>query len=324
MIDETRLNLLQEIFGHRLQENVLLENYTTMQVGGPADVLLIANSADQLAESISAVWKLGLPLKLLGSGSNLIISDRGVRAVVVINRAHNVKINIKSDPITIWAESGALMMDVGKKLMLWELSSMEWAATIPGTIGGAVYGNAGAFGGETCRNLISADVLHRVEGRSDWSCDQLEFTYRASKIKRCIENAVILAASFSVKKGNREEIVAKIEKFKKRRWGNQPPGASVGSVFRNPPDDKAGRLIEAVGLKGNRIGGAVISPKHANFIINENRASAQDILDLLVLAHDSVLEKFGVDLIPEIEVMGDWADLPGFLHNNQASKTVNS
>jgi len=324
MIDETRLNQLQEIFGHRLQENVLLENYTTMQVGGPADVLLIANSADQLAESISAVWKLGLPLKLLGSGSNLIISDRGVRAVVVINRAHNVKINIKNDPITIWAESGALMMDVGKKLMLWELSGMEWAATIPGTIGGAVYGNAGAFGGETCRNLISADVLHRVEGRSDWSCDRLEFTYRASKIKRGIEDAVILAASFSVKKGNREEIVAKIEKFKKRRWRNQPPGASVGSIFRNPPDDKAGRLIEAVGLKGNQIGGAVISPKHANFIINKNRASAQDILDLLVLAHDSVLEKFGVDLIPEIEVIGDWADLPGFLHNNQTSKTVNS
>jgi UDP-N-acetylmuramate dehydrogenase len=322
MIEENMFNQLREVFGRRLQENVLLANYTTMHVGGPADALLITNSADQLATAISTIWEMGLPIKLLGSGSNLIISDRGIRAVVVVNRAHNVKINIKSQPMIVWAESGALMVNIGKKLTLWELNGMEWASTIPGTVGGAVYGNAGAFGGETCGNLISAEVLHQSEGRSDWPCDKLEFTYRSSKIKLGMKDAVILAASFSVEKGKREEIISKVEKFKQRRWRNQPPGASVGSVFRNPPDDKAGRLIEEVGLKGKQIGGAVISPIHANFIINESSASAKDILDLLTLAHDKVLDKFGIDLIPEIEVIGDWENLPGFLTHNQASKVA--
>lgn len=324
MIKETELTQLRKIFGRRLQENVLLKNYTTMRVGGPADTLLITNSADQLAETVRAIWDLGLPIQLLGSGSNLIISDRGIHAVVVVNRAHNVKINIKTDPMTVWAESGALMVNIGKKLALWELSGMEWATTIPGTVGGAVYGNAGAFGGETCRNLISADVLHRSEGRREWPCERLEYTYRASKIKRGMEDAVILAANFWVAKGNREEINANIDKFKKRRWRNQPPGASVGSVFRNPPGNKAGRLIEAAGLKGKQIGGAVISPKHANFIINENNASAQDILDLLILAHDAVLNQFGIDLIPEIQVIGEWDNLPDFLKDKHVSEEMNS
>ena len=322
MIDEKQLNQLKEKFGKSLQENVLLANYTTMHVGGPADALLITNSADQLAEAISTIWELGLPIRLLGSGSNLIISDRGIRAVVVINRAHNVKVNIKSNPMTVWAESGALMVNIGKKLTLWELSGMEWASTIPGTVGGAVYGNAGAFGSETCRNLISADVLHHIEGRADWPCNKFEFTYRSSKIKLGMKDTVILAAKFSVEKGNREEIEAKIENFRQRRWRNQPPGASVGSVFRNPPNDKAGRLIEEAGLKGKQIGGAIFSPKHANFIINENNASAKDILDLLTLAHDEVLNKFGVDLIPEIEVIGEWENLPDFLAHNQDLKAV--
>ena len=322
MMDEKSLTPLRSYFGNRLQENVRMANFTTMNVGGPADALLIANSADQLAEVVGKLWEFGFPVKIMGSGSNVIISDRGIRSVVVINHAHNIRINIKSDPMTIWAESGALMINIGKKLALWGLKGMEWAATIPGSVGGAVYGNAGAFGGETCRNLISADMLHRTDGRSDWECERLEFTYRASNIKRDTTEAVILSALFSVEKGDPKEIAANIESFKQRRWKNQPPGASVGSVFRNPPEDKAGRLIEAVGLKGKRIGGAVISDKHANFIINDQNASAQDVFDLLVLARNAVEKKFGIGLIPEIEVIGDWDNLPDFLTSHAASKAV--
>ena len=322
MISEKSLQQLREIFGRKLQENVLLANYTTMQVGGPSDALLVANSAGELAEIVRKLWELGLPVKVLGSGSNLLVSDKGIRAVTVINHAHNIKINIRSVPITVWAESGALLVNVSKKLALWGLKGMEWAATIPGTVGGAVYGNAGAFGGETCRNLIAADILHREEGQSEWPCEKLEFSYRTSKIKHGLDNAVILAALFEVIEGNREEIQANIEKFKKRRRRNQPPGASVGSIFRNPRDEKAGRLIEAVGLKGKRIGGAVISEQHANFIINEGGATAKDILTLLEMAHDKVMEKFNIALMPEIEVIGDWDSLPDFLQNNQTSKAV--
>jgi UDP-N-acetylmuramate dehydrogenase len=323
MINEAKFTALKEAFGDRLQENVRMANFATMNVGGLADALLIATSADELASMVGKVWELNLPVKVLGSGSNLLVSDKGIRAVVVINHAHNIRVNLKSTPITVRAESGALMVNLGKKLALWSLSGMEWAATIPGSVGGAVYGNAGAFGGETCRSLVSADVLHRAEGRSEWPCDRLAYTYRASGLKREMMDAVILSALFSVEKGDPAKIASEIEAFRQRRWKNQPPGASVGSIFRNPPDDKAGRLIEAAGLKGKKKGGAIISLQHANFIINEGGASAQDVLDLLVEAHNAVKVKFGVELIPEIEVMGDWGELPDFLNSNSSSKAVN-
>ena len=323
MIDEAKFNALKETFGDRLQENVRMANFATMNVGGPADAILIATSADELATMVGKVWELDLPIKVLGSGSNLLVSDKGIRAVVVINHAHNIRVNLKSTPITVRAESGALMVNLGKKLALWSLSGMEWAATIPGSVGGAVYGNAGAFGGETCRSLVSADVLHKAEGRSEWPCDRFAYTYRASGLKREMVDAMILSALFSVEKGDPAKIASEIESFRQRRWKNQPPGASVGSVFRNPPDDKAGRLIEAAGLKGKKKGGAIISPLHANFIINEGGASAQDVLDLLAEAHSAVKAKFGVELIPEIEVLGDWDVLPDFLNLNAATKAVN-
>ncbi len=323
MIDEAKFNALKETFGDRLQENVRMANFATMNVGGPADALLIATSADELAAMVGRVWELDLPIKVLGSGSNLLVSDKGIRAVVVINHAHNIRVNLKSTPITVRAESGALMVNLGKKLALWGLSGMEWAATIPGSVGGAVYGNAGAFGGETCRSLVSADVLHKTEGRSEWPCERFAYTYRASGFKREMIEAIILSALFSVEKGDPTKIASEIETFRQRRWKNQPPGASVGSVFRNPPDDKAGRLIEAAGLKGKKKGGAIISPQHANFIINEGGASALDVLDLLVEAHNAVKAKFGVELIPEIEVLGDWDELPDFLNSNAATKAVN-
>jgi len=260
---------------------------------------------------------MGLPLHVLGSGSNLLISDKGLHAIVIINRAHNIKINTRTHPHTIWAESGALMVNLGKKLTLRRLSGMEWAATIPGTIGGAVYGNAGAFGKDICRNLISADILHKKFGREIWKCSRLEYTYRASMIKRGSEPAVILSSLFHVKSGEIDQIKEKIADFRSRRAKIQPPGASVGSVFRNPPEDSAGRLIEAAGLKGKAIGGAIISPKHANFIINQKNASAQDVFELLVFARNTVKKKFGVELIPEIEVLGEWDNLPKFLQSEK-------
>jgi UDP-N-acetylmuramate dehydrogenase len=319
MINAESLSKLRSKFGAKLQENVRLSNFATMNVGGPADALIIAHSADQLAEIVLQIWALDLPVCVLGGGSNLLISDKGIRSVVIINHAHNIKINSRTLPYTVWAESGALMINLGKKLLLRELSGMEWAATIPGTVGGAVYGNAGAFGEETCKNLISADIIHKEYGREEWNCDRLEYSYRASNLKRDNEKAVVLSALFQVEKGDKEKIQTQIDGYRSRRSKIQPPGASVGSVFRNPPEDSAGRLIEASGLKGKRIGGAVISNKHANFIINESGTSAQDILDLILLAKNTVFEKFGINLIPEIELVGEWENLPAFLKSGKQS-----
>jgi UDP-N-acetylmuramate dehydrogenase len=316
------IEALRETFGSDLQESMQMANFTTMNVGGPADALLIAHSADQLAQMVAKVWELEIPLKIIGSGSNLLISDKGIRGVVIVNHAHNVRINARSQPVTVWAESGALMINVGRQLALRGLSGMEWAATIPGTVGGAVYGNAGAFGKETCRSLVKVDLQHREKGRAEWTCDELQYSYRASLLKREILDAVILSATFEVADGDAKQIQADIDSYRERRLRTQPPGASMGSVFRNPPDDKAGRLIEAVGLKGKQIGGAIISPKHANFILNEGGAKAQDILDLLVLARESVEKQFNIALIPEVEVIGDWGELPEFLQTKPAPKAV--
>jgi len=317
MINPQQMDRLRDLFGSKLQENVKLSNFTTMNVGGPADALIIAHSAEELAKIVSEVWELDLPLHVLGGGSNLLVSDYGLIGVTIINHAHNIKINTKNPPYTAWAESGALMVNLGKKLILRGLKGMEWAATIPGSVGGAVYGNAGAFGKDTCCNLFSADIIHRESGREIWPCDRLEYTYRASNLKRNDASAVVLSALFNVEKGDPEEIKTEIDGFKKRRNKIQPPGASVGSVFRNPEGDSAGRLIEQVGLKGTEIGGAIISPKHANFIINHRHASAQDILDLILLARNTVLEKFGIHLIPEIELIGRWDNLPDFLEKTK-------
>jgi UDP-N-acetylmuramate dehydrogenase len=314
---------LRGTFGIRLQENVKLANYATMNVGGPADALLVANSIEELADTVTKLWELGQPIKVIGSGSNVLISDKGIRSVVVINHAHNIRINQNSNPITVNAESGALMVNLSKKLALWGLAGLEWASAIPGTVGGAVYGNAGAFSGETCKNLLSADVLDKSNGRSQLGCEELNFQYRSSCFKDCKFDSVILAALFKVTKGDVKEIADTIEANRQIRLKNQPPGASVGSVFRNPPNEKAGRLIEAAGLKGRRQGGAIISPKHANFIINEGGATAKDVLDLLVEARKAVKAKFNIDLIPEIEILGDWDVLPDFLTSKQNAEKVN-
>ena len=305
MINPQILDNLRKTFGSKVQENVSLSNFTTMRVGGPADALMIAHSADLLAKMVAEAWNLDIPVHVLGGGSNLLVSDKGLTGLTIINHAHNIRINMKSLPYTVWAESGAMMVNLGQKLTLRGLAGMEWAATIPGTVGGAVYGNAGAFGKDTCRNLISADVLHKLHGRDTWPCDRLEYSYRASNLKRNEEPAVVLSALFHVEQGTVEDVREEINGFKKRRAKIQPPGASVGSVFRNPEGDSAGRLIESAGLKGKSIGGAIISPKHANFIINQGNASAQDIFDLLMLARNTVKEKFDINLIPEIEVLGN-------------------
>jgi UDP-N-acetylmuramate dehydrogenase len=321
-IDAKSLNTLRDTFGSKLQENVRLSNFTTMNLGGPADALMIAHSADQLADMVSSIWKMDLPLFVLGSGSNLLISKEGLRAVVIINHAHNIKVNTRNHPHTIWAESGALMVNLGKKLILRGLSGMEWASTIPGTVGGAIYGNAGAFGKDICSNLISSDILHRESGREIWKCSRLEYTYRASNIKHNHDPAIILSGLFHVESGNIDQIKAEIESLRTKRSMRQPPGASVGSVFRNPPDDSAGRLIEAAGLKGKVIGGAIISPKHANFIINQSDASSQDVFELLVLARNTVKKKYGIELVPEIELLGEWDNLPDYLQTEKNTTVV--
>jgi UDP-N-acetylmuramate dehydrogenase len=299
---------LREIFGTKLHENVSMANYTTARVGGQVPALISVHTLEELELTANTLWRLSLPYIILGSGSNLLISDHGLDAVVVHNRAHNLKIDTKSDPPTIFAESGAILGTIARQSALRGLSGMEWAAPVPGTVGGAVYGNAGAHGSDMKASLKLATILHKTEGKSDWPVEKLAYEYRSSLLKREKIPAVILSATFNAVRTSREEAWEKINTYQAHRKETQPPGASMGSMFKNPPGDYAGRLIEAAGLKGRRIGRAMISPIHANFIINLDGATAQEIYQLTRLAQATVHAQFGIALECEIECLGEFSN----------------
>jgi len=295
---------LRAVFGDRLQENVLLAPYTSARIGGPADFLVMAKSADELGAAVSHLRDMQLPFVILGGGSNVLVSERGVRGVVILNRAKEVRFMRGENP-KVWAESGVIFSNLANRCAALGLGGLEWAATVPGTIGGAVYGNAGAFGGDVAGHLIHADLLTE-HGREQWPVEKMEYAYRASALKRGGVNAVILAAELSLKNATVEEVSVKIAQFSARRKATQPPGASMGSMFKNPPGDFAGRLIEAAGLKGTRIGNAEISPVHGNFFVNHGETQASDVRALIQLTQKTVEEKLGVKLELEIEMIGDW------------------
>ncbi|HMK07712.1 MAG TPA: UDP-N-acetylmuramate dehydrogenase, partial [Anaerolineales bacterium] len=204
------------------------------------------------------------------------------------------------------AESGASLGGVARRSAERGLSGLEWAATIPGTIGGAVVGNAGAHGGDMASSLESVEILQPPDTRETWATERLGYTYRSSLLKRQAARSVVLSASFLLRLSTPEVTKARIEANIQARRRTQPPGASLGSMFKNPPGDFAGRLVEAAGLKGRRRGAAEISPLHANFFINHGGARARDVADLLVEARRRVQETSGVVLEPEVELMGDW------------------
>jgi UDP-N-acetylmuramate--alanine ligase len=315
------LEKLHRQFGPRLQEEVPLGRLTTAKVGGLADALVEAHSAEELAQTAEWLWREEIPFFILGGGSNILVSDNGCRDLVLYNRAKSFEIrpggNGSKDTAVVWAESGASIGAVARQAAQMGWTGLEWAATIPGTVGGAVVGNAGAFGGDTAGALQVVEILQRVESqktakitvdRKRIAPAELDYSYRSSMLKRVPGQAVVLSAEFAVARCEPSEAVARIGELLSKRRETQPAGASLGSMFKNPPGDYAGRLIEAAGLKGYRIGNAEISTQHANFFLNLGDARAEDIRALMDLARRTVLEKFGIELEPEIILTGDWPE----------------
>jgi UDP-N-acetylmuramate dehydrogenase len=315
MSPQPDLQKLRAIFGDRLSENVSLKRYTAARIGGNADVLIVADSSTQLAETVKELWVAATPFIILGSGSNVLVSDAGVREVVILNKAKQTRFNLGKEPPTVWVESGVNLGNLARLAATKGLSGFEWAAGIPGTVGGAVYGNAGAHGSNIADNLVVANILqlnHQTNAgkhdilQQEWSVEHFEYTYRSSLIKRQPGRVVVLSAEFKFEKSTPDAVKKKMDEFKNVRQNSQPPGASLGSIFKNPTDDYAGRLIEAAGLKGASLGNVEISRKHANFFINRERASASEYAGLIKLAQQTVMDKFGVRLELEIELIGDW------------------
>lgn len=298
------IDVLYARLGDKVKENVSLAPYTSARIGGPADVLVTAESSEELARIIKLLRKQDLEYTILGGGSNILVSDKGVRGVVVLNRAKGVRFHNGDQP-SVTAESGVVFSNLANRCASKGFGGLEWAATVPGTVGGAVYGNAGAFGGDVAGNLVWTELLTE-NGREKFSAEQMAYGYRTSILKRGELDAIVLAAELRLSNSTKEEVTVKVEQFSAHRKATQPPGASMGSMFKNPEADYAGRLIEAAGLKGARIGNAEISPLHGNFFINHADTRAEDIWALIQLVRQTVKEKQGVELELEIELIGEW------------------
>ncbi len=287
--------------------NEPLARYTTARIGGPADVLVEATGADELKDMVSAARKNGLPVTVLGAGANVLVSDAGIRGLTIINKAKHIEFRANQQ---VWCESGTVLPTLARECIGRGLAGLEWAVGVPGTVGGAVVGNAGAHGRDTAADLLSATVLRGNDQVEEWSNTELQFGYRSSRIKSEIRNQkseiVVLAATFQLTAGDLEELEREAAEFNDYRRRTQPPGASIGSMFKNPPGNAAGRLIDQCGLKGTRVGDAEISTVHANFFVNHGHATASNVKALIDLAKERVLEKFGVELELEIELMGEW------------------
>src|SRR5512138_694101 len=216
------MDTLYAKLGDKVKENVSLAPYTSARIGGPADVLITAESADELARVIKLLWKLDVEYLILGGGSNVLVSDRGVRGVVVLNRAKAVRFHAGDEPY-VHAESGVVFSNLANRCAFKGLAGLEWAATVPGTIGGAVYGNAGAFGGDMAGNLIWADLLTE-NGREKYAVEQMGYGYRTSILKRDESDALVLAAELRLSNATKDEVTVKIEQFSAHRKATQPPG----------------------------------------------------------------------------------------------------
>lgn len=290
-------------FGEAPKRNVPLAPYTTIGIGGPADALVEAKTADQLIEALRLARQFDLPCTILGGGSNVLIRDAGIRGLVIVNRCKRIEV----DGTIVKAESGAPFAGLARKTIRLGLRGLEWGVSIPGTVGGAVVGNAGAYGGDVASVLKRAEVLSPDIKRESWIRERFSFGYRTSYLKEAWkrgEKWLVLSVEFELKKGDKESLEAKAAEYLEHRRRTQPKEPSMGSTFKNPPGDYAGRLIDRAGLKGKRAGNAQISTVHANFIVNLGGATASEVEKLMEIARNEVFRQFGIDLEPEVLILG--------------------
>ncbi len=300
--------------------HVALAPYTTLRVGGPADLFVQVDTVDQMQRAWCLAHELQLPCLLIGRGSNLLVSDRGVRGVVIYNRCER----IVPGELTV-AETGALFRDVFLQTSACGLSGLEFAVGIPGTVGGALVSNAGAYRHCISERLVSLEIVdgcERITVDPQW----MEFTYRSSRLRdRGVSRCVLLSATLRLTPDDPAAIRERARQYQDQRRQKQPTDPSAGSFFKNvesvelaqqlsglPADLReagvvpAGYLIAEAGLKGCRVGGACVSPKHANFIVNAGNATAQDIAELASTVIREVYDRFHVHLDREVLYVGDW------------------
>ncbi|QDP42059.1 UDP-N-acetylmuramate dehydrogenase [Radiobacillus deserti] len=287
------------------KENVLvneeLRNHTYTKLGGKADFLVTPETYDQVQRIVKLSNEEHIPFTLLGNGSNLIVKDGGIRGIVLTLKRLT---NIKEENETVIAQSGAAIIEVSRFALAKKLKGLEFACGIPGTVGGALFMNAGAYGGEIKDVLKYAIVVDRKGNILKLNADDLDLGYRSSNIPD--RGLIVLEAHFALSPGNYEEIKAIMEDLTFKRESKQPlEYPSCGSVFKRPPGYFAGKLIQDSELQGKGIGGAEVSTKHAGFIVNKSNATATEYIAVIEMVQKTVKEKFGVDLVREVKIIGE-------------------
>ena len=283
----------------RLRENVLLSEYSTFRIGGPARYLIEVDNAEDLKKVIQKALELNLQFIVIGGGSNILFSSKGYNGLVIVFKSNNT-FSINDNLIEVDA-SVSLNYLINK---LNNYTGLEWAVGIPGTVAGAINGNAGAFGGEMSELIKQVKVLEVKDNQiieKNFSKEDCKFSYRNSIFKNN-SNLIIASAILELKKDSEENVKQKIKNNLSKRMSKQPKGFSIGSIFKNGEDFSAGELIEKAGLKGLQIGDAKISDEHANFIINLGEATSDDVLELIKIIKKEVKEKFSIDLEEEIKI----------------------
>jgi UDP-N-acetylmuramate dehydrogenase len=307
-IDENPLmQELKLIPGLTVKVSEPLARYTSMKIGGPADWFVEVETAEALVRVLPLLHRHGMAVSLLGNGSNVLISDRGMRGAVIHLIGDFRKLEWREEAETAWAEVGAAV-SVTQLVRLAArkgYAGLEFAEGIPGTVGGALVMNAGAYGSEFER-VVDEVVGVTDEGKAvRFGRSEITFSYRGSTLP---EGMVVIQARLRLRKDVAVQVSSKVRELVAKRKTSQPAGyPNSGSMFRNPPADFAGRLIEAAGLKGKRIGQSQISERHANFIVNLGGAKAEEVCQLMELARAEVNRQFGIDLVPEVRLLGEWS-----------------
>ena len=297
---------LQGIFAGCTAKELLLEEpmakHTSFRIGGPADVLAQPGNEAELAELLKRAAHHAVPVTLVGNGSNLLVRDKGIRGLVIKLSNLFSSITVAGNVLTFG--SGISLAMASKKAASLSLSGLEFAVGIPGTIGGAVYMNAGAYDGEMAKVVTSVQVMDRQGQSSQLKADELDFSYRHTALQN--SGLIVTSVTVSLQPGEAESIKAKMDDFSQRRIAKQPLELpSAGSMFKRPVGYFAGTLIEQTGLKGYTVGGAQVSTKHAGFVVNVGGATAKDVLQLIHDVQDRVLAAQGVQLEPEVLVLGE-------------------
>lgn len=289
----------------RIKQNEPMKNHTTFKIGGPADFFIKAKTIEELKSIIKFANKQNIQITIVGNGSNLLVTDKGIRGIVVKLELKEIQIKKKDEQnLEVIVDSGVPIGILAQKLLKEEISGFEELAGIPGTIGGAILMDAGAYGKEMKDIVEEVTTIDYKGNIKTFSNKQSEFTYRHSKFSN--GEYIILQAKLLLKKGNKDEIKQKMDEYLKSRKEKQPiEYPNAGSTFKRGDDFITAKLIDEAGLKSYSIGGAKVSEKHAGFIINTGDATAKDVLDLVAYVTDKIYEKFGKKIELEIKVLGE-------------------